>query len=131
MHGYRKNRSTLTALLELHENWVKAANEGEISGAVLIDLSSAFDLVCPDILLKKMKIYGFQKCILGWMESYLKNRYQAVWIDHTFSTYLPCQVGVPQGSILGSFLFMLFVNDLRFVMNCDVETYNGMSIFTI
>ena len=53
MHGYRKNRSTLTALLELYEKWVKAANKGEISGAVLIDLSSAFDLVCPDIFFEE------------------------------------------------------------------------------
>ena len=111
MHGYRKNRSTLTALLELYESWVKAADEGKLSGAVLIDLSSAFDLVCPEILIKKLKIYGFQQDILSWLRSYLTDRYQAVLIDHTFSSYLPCHFGVPQGSIGGPLLWLCFTCD--------------------
>ena len=123
IHGYRRNRSTLTALLKLYERWVSSADEGKISGAVLIDLSAAFDLVSPSILMKKLKIYGFQSSMYEWIESYLTDRFQAVWIDHTMSSYLPCSVGVPQGSILGPLLFMLFVNDLPFILDCGVEIY--------
>ena len=111
LHGYRRNRSTQTALLELYDRWVQAAVQGQVSGAVLLDLSAAFDLVPPDILLKKLKIYGLQEDFLSWIESYLTNRYQAVWIDHTSSEFLPLEVGVPQGSNLGPLFFLLFVND--------------------
>ena len=54
MHGFRKNRSSLTAFLQLYDKWVKAANDGNVSGAILIDLSAAFDWVSPDIPIKKL-----------------------------------------------------------------------------
>ena len=83
LHGYRKNRSTLTALLQMYDRWVDAAAKGQVSGAVILDLSAAFDLVPPEILLKKLRIYGLETDFLNWIESYLTDRYQSVWIDHT------------------------------------------------
>ena len=130
LHGYRKNRSTQTALVQMYDRWVQAAAKGQVSGAVLLDLSAAFDLVSPDILLQKLEIYGLDKSFLTWIDSYMTNRYQGVWIDHTLSSYLPCDIGVPQGSNLGPLFFLLFVNDLPFILNCDMDQYADDSTLT-
>ena len=89
LHGYRCNRSTLTALLSMYHKWVSAANDGQITGVVLVDLSAAFDLVTPSLLIEKLRIYGVQNDLLTWIESYLHDRYQSVWIDHVLSDFLP------------------------------------------
>ena len=123
LHGYRTNRSTQTALLQMYDRWVQAASQGQVSGAVLLDLSAAFDLVPPDILVKKLEIYGLDKDFISWIQSYLSGRYQAVWIDHVMSEFLPCDVGVPQGSNLGPLFFMLYVNDLPSVLTCAMDQY--------
>ena len=130
LHGYRKNRSTQTALLQLYDRWVQAAADEQVSGAVLLDLSAAFDLVPPDILLRKLKIYGLQEDFLDWIESYLTGRHQAVWIDHTMSAFLPCEVGVPQGSNLGPLFFLIFVNDLSSILTCNMDQYADDSTLT-
>ena len=123
LHGYRKNRSTQTALLQLYDRWVRSASNSKLSGVVLLDLSAAFDLVDPRLLLEKLKIYGMEEEILSWLESYLTGRQQAVWIDHAMSDFLPCEVGVPQGSNLGPLLFLIFFNDLPQFLSCDVDAY--------
>ena len=131
LHGYRKHRSTQTALLQLYNKWVQAASDGKLSGVVLLDLSAAFDLVDPELLLKKLKVYGFDDDFLCWVESYLTNRYQAVWIDHALSEFLECKVGVPQGSNLGPLFFLIFYNDLPFFLNCEADAYADDTTMTV
>ena len=123
LHGYRTNRSTQTALLQMYDHWVQAAAQGQVSGAVLLDLSAAFDLVPPASLIEKLKVYGLDEDFLAWVQSYLSDRYQAVWIDHALSEYLHCPVGVPQGSNLGPLFFMLYVNDLPGILSCNIDQY--------
>ena len=123
LHGYRDNRSTQTALITMYDRWVQAASLGKISGVILLDLSSAFDLVDHDYLLKKLQIYGIQSDSLQWIDSYLKHRRQAVWIDNVLSEFLDCEIGVPQGSNLGPLFFLIYFNDLLHTVECSIDSY--------
>ena len=130
MNGFRKRRSTLTALLQMYERWVHSANDGKINGILLGDLSAAFDLVSADILLKKLEIYGVDKCMLEWIKSYMTDRKQAVWIDNSYSNYLDVNIGVPQGSIIGPLMFIIFANDLPYCITCAIDSYADDSSLT-
>ena len=111
-HGFRRNHSTVTALLEMYSTWVEAAEDDKITAVVLLDMSAAFDLVDKSILIGKLKLYGLDENSSTWMDSYLSNRSQQVYLDGEMSESLPVNIGVPQGSILGPILYCLLVNDL-------------------
>ena len=121
--GYRKNRSTMTALLQMYDRWVSGAGNKMTSGIILLDLSAAFDLVNPEILIQKLRVYGLDETFIEWIQSYMSHRKQAVWVDHDFSDWLDIEVGVPQGSILGPLLFIIFSHDLPYLLSCNLDQY--------
>ena len=106
--GFRKYRSTKLAAALLCDNIRKEMNNGNMIGAVYLDLSKAFDTIGHGLLLNKMNTYGVSGKELNWFTDYLFNRTQIVEIENVRSDTEPVYCGVPQGSILGPLLLIVF-----------------------
>ena len=115
--GFRKRYSTNHALLSITEKIRESMDNKLFSCGVFIDLEKAFDTVNHDILLGKLEYYGIRGIANLWFKSYLSNRSQSVIINGECSSKEIITCGVPQGSILGPLLFLLYINDMYLSVN--------------
>ena len=122
--AYRKSYSTQHVLIRLVEDWRSKLDTDHIVGAVLMDLSKAFDCIPHDLLIAKLSAYGFDENSLVYIYSYLKRCEQCVRINNTYSSFQTILSGAPQGSVLGPILFNFYINDLLlFIRQATVYNY--------
>ena len=115
--GFRPMHSTLTALIDITDNWYLNIDDGLTNAILFIDLKKAFDTIDHEILLSKLELYGFKGVSLNLFRDYLSDRTQVTVINNVNSETSFISCGVPQGSILGPLLFQLYINDLP---NCNL-----------
>ena len=130
--GFRPNHSTVSTTAYYINDIYDAMNRNEITIAVYIDAMKAFDMVNHDILIKKLEYFGIRGINAKWIKNYLTNRKQCTFANDVTSQEKLITCGVPQGSVCGPLLFLLYINDISTVLqNCKVSLYADDTVLYI
>jgi len=130
-HGFRSNHSCETALLSIIDRLKNNMNKNKINLALFIDFKKAFDLINPKLLIIKLMNYGFDNNAIHLFMDYFKNRMQITKIGDMLSPICDLLNGVPQGSVLGPLLFLIYINDMGLCNELDIELFADDTTITM
>ena len=130
--GFLKGKSCLSQLLSSFHDWASRRNKGLTTDFIFLDLSKAFDSVPHERLLTKIHAYGIQGPLLSWLRSFLTNRYQRIVLRRHYSSWTSVLSGVPQGTVLGPILFLIYINDIsRNIMSSTKLFADDMKLYRL
>ena len=122
-HGFRSGFSCVTQLLEAIDDWTKFLDNGKQVDMIYFDFKKAFDTVPHKRLAGKLHSYGIRGNILNWLENFLHKRKQRVILDGQTSEWTDVTSGIPQGSVLGPILFLIYINDFPDIVQSFIKLF--------